>query len=41
MPAKRILCVDDNEDTCDLLKTMLGKADFDVITAPTQPKPSG
>ena len=34
MPAKRILCVDDNEDTCDLLKTMLGKADFDVITAP-------
>jgi DNA-binding response OmpR family regulator len=33
MPAKRILCVDDDEDTCDLLKTMLGRADLDVVTA--------
>ena len=34
MPAKRILCVDDDEDTCTLLKAMLGMADLDVITAP-------
>ena len=34
MPAKRILCVDDNEDTCELLKTMLGMADLDVVTVP-------
>jgi DNA-binding response OmpR family regulator len=34
MLAKRILCVDDDEDTCDLLKTMLGRADFDVISVP-------
>jgi DNA-binding response OmpR family regulator len=34
MPAKRILCVDDDEDTCELLKTMLGMADFDVVTVP-------
>jgi DNA-binding response OmpR family regulator len=34
MQAKRILCVDDNADTCDLLKTMLGMADFDVISVP-------
>ena len=34
MPAKRILCVDDDEDTCALLKSMLGMADFDVIAVP-------
>jgi DNA-binding response OmpR family regulator len=34
MPAKRILCVDDDADTCELLKTMLGTADFDVISVP-------
>jgi DNA-binding response OmpR family regulator len=34
MPAKRTLCVDDDADTCDLLKTMLGMADFDVIYVP-------
>lgn len=34
MPAKRILCVDDDMDTCAMLKTMLGRADFDVITVP-------
>jgi DNA-binding response OmpR family regulator len=34
MQAKRILCVDDDADTCDLLKTMLGMADLDVVTVP-------
>ena len=34
MPAKRILCVDDDADTCAMLKTMLGMADFDVVTVP-------
>jgi DNA-binding response OmpR family regulator len=35
MPAKqRILCVDDDADTCAMLKAMLGTADFDVFTAP-------
>jgi DNA-binding response OmpR family regulator len=34
MPAKRILCVDDDADTCALLKAMLGTADFDVTTVP-------
>jgi DNA-binding response OmpR family regulator len=34
MPAKRILCVDDDEDTCALLKTMLGMADLNVIAVP-------
>jgi DNA-binding response OmpR family regulator len=33
MPAKRILCVDDDADTCNLLKAMLGMADLDVVTA--------
>ena len=28
---KRILCVDDNEDVCDLLTIMLGLSDLDVI----------
>ena len=34
MPTKRILCVDDDEDTCDLLKTMLGMEDFEVVAVP-------
>jgi DNA-binding response OmpR family regulator len=34
MPAKRILCVDDDEDTCEILKTMLGMADLEAITVP-------
>lgn len=34
MPTKRILCVDDDADTCELLKAMLGMADFDVISVP-------
>jgi DNA-binding response OmpR family regulator len=34
MPTKRILCVDDDEDTCELLRTMLGMADLDVVTVP-------
>jgi len=34
MPAKRILCVDDNGDTCELPRTMLGMADLDVVTVP-------
>ena len=31
MPTKRILCVDDNADICDLLTTMLGRSNLDVI----------
>ena len=34
MPARRILCVDDDEDTCDLLKAMPGMADLDVVAVP-------
>lgn len=34
MPTKRILCVDDDESTCDLLTTMLGLSDFEAVTAP-------
>ena len=34
MPAKRILCVEDNEDTCFILKTLLGRQDFEVVSAP-------
>lgn len=33
MPAKRILCLEDNEDTCIILETMLGRQAFDVISA--------
>lgn len=31
MPTKRILCVDDSADICDLLTTMLGQSDLNVI----------
>ena len=34
MPAKRILCVDDNEDTCELLTTLLGAADLEAVSVP-------
>ena len=30
----RILCVDDNDDTCFLLKTLLGTSDLEAVTAP-------
>ena len=33
MPAKRILCIDDNADTCELLTTMLGKSGFEAVSA--------
>jgi DNA-binding response OmpR family regulator len=31
----RILCVDDNEDTCEMLTTMLGFADLESVAAHT------
>jgi CheY-like chemotaxis protein len=34
VPARRILCIDDNEDTCFLLTTMLGKAGMEAVSAP-------
>ena len=34
MQAKRILCVDDDEDTCELLTTLLGRADFEAVSVP-------
>lgn len=34
MPTKRILCVDDNADTCELLTTMLGRSDLEAVSAP-------
>ena len=34
MPAKRILCVDDDMDTCAILKIMLGRANIEAITVP-------
>ena len=34
MPADRVLCVEDDEDTRDMLKTRLGLSDFDVVVAP-------
>ena len=34
MPAKRILCVEDNEDTCFILETLLSRQDFEVVSAP-------
>jgi two-component system, OmpR family, phosphate regulon response regulator PhoB len=34
VPAKRILCVEDNEDTCFILETLLGRQDFEVVSAP-------
>ena len=34
MPANRVLCVEDDADTRDMLKTKLGLSDFDVVVAP-------
>ena len=34
MPAYRVLCVEDDEDTRDLLKTRLGLSDFEAVVAP-------
>ena len=31
MPASRVLCVEDDEDTRDMLKTKLGLADFEAV----------
>lgn len=33
-PAKRVLCVDDDKDICELLTTMLGFADLEAIAVP-------
>lgn len=35
---KRILCVDDDEDTCTMLKVFLGQAGFDVVSAQSSAK---
>jgi two-component system, OmpR family, phosphate regulon response regulator OmpR len=34
MQAKRVLCVEDDADTRDMLKTMLGFSDFEAVAAP-------
>lgn len=34
MTAKRVLCVEDDVDTRDMLKTMLGQSDFEAAVAP-------
>jgi DNA-binding response OmpR family regulator len=34
MPDKRVLCVEDDSDTRDMLKTKLGLSDFEVVVAP-------
>jgi DNA-binding response OmpR family regulator len=34
MKAKRVLCVEDDVDTRDMLKTMLGQSDFEAAVAP-------
>lgn len=31
MPTKRVLCVEDDEDTREMLKTKLGLADFEAV----------
>lgn len=31
----RILCIDDNEDTCLMLKTLLGVSDLEAISVPS------
>ena len=38
MSNERILCVDDNEDTCFLLSTMLGRAGLEAVSAPDAPE---
>ncbi|HYO63768.1 MAG TPA: response regulator [Pyrinomonadaceae bacterium] len=34
MPANRVLCVEDDEDTRDMLKIKLASSDFEVVVAP-------
>jgi DNA-binding response OmpR family regulator len=34
MQAKRVLCVEDDEDTRDMLKCKLGLSDFEAVVAP-------
>jgi len=34
VPAKRILCVEDNEDTCFILEALLGRQEYEVVSAP-------
>ena len=34
MPDKRVLCVEDDADTRDMLKAKLGLSDFEVVVAP-------
>lgn len=34
MPANRVLCVEDDEDTRDMLKIRLGLSDFEAVVAP-------
>jgi DNA-binding response OmpR family regulator len=34
VPANRILCVEDDADTREMLKTKLGLSDFEVVVAP-------
>ncbi|HEX6624106.1 MAG TPA: response regulator, partial [Pyrinomonadaceae bacterium] len=34
MPANRVLCVEDNADTLELLQIKLGLADFEAVGAP-------
>ena len=34
MPAYRVLCVEDDEDTRDMLKTRLDLSDFEAVVAP-------
>jgi two-component system, OmpR family, phosphate regulon response regulator PhoB len=34
MPANRVLCVEDDADTRDMLKMMLGFSDFEAVAAP-------
>jgi two-component system phosphate regulon response regulator OmpR len=34
MPAKRVLCVEDDADTRNMLKTKLRLSDFDAVVAP-------
>jgi DNA-binding response OmpR family regulator len=35
MPIKRILCVDDDESTCELLTTMLNFSALEAVSAPS------
>jgi DNA-binding response OmpR family regulator len=34
MPPKRILCLEDNEDTCFILETLLSREEYEVVSAP-------